>query len=197
MIQEKSQELLDLLQLEQIEINLFRGQNEARMGARLFGGQVLAQALAAAAKTLEPDRPCHSLHAYFMRPGDADIAVVYNVERIRDGRSFTTRRIKAIQKGEAIFSMDASFQRREEGLEHQIDMQPFPAPAELEDDLEVARRMPDTSPMSGWATRERAFDIRSVYPMDKARPDNNLNPVWVRFRQPVTDGQWMHQCLLA
>ncbi len=197
MSQEKSRELLNLLELEQIEVNLFRGQNEARMGARLFGGQVLAQALSAAAKTVDADRPCHSLHAYFMRPGDADVPVIYNVERIRDGRSFTTRRIKAIQNGEAIFSMDASFQLVEEGLVHQIEMQPFPGPAELEDDVEIARRMPNNDQLSGWAIRERAFDGRSVYPMDKPRAEDNLNPVWVRFRQPVTAGQWMHQCLLA
>lgn len=195
---EKSTELLALLELEPIENNIFRGQNEARFGPRLFGGQVLAQALVAAARTVETERQCHSLHGYFMRPGDADIPVVYHVDRIRDGRSFTTRRIVAVQHGEAIFSMDASFQTAEQGLSHQVDMASMPMPEDLEDDREVAQRMDDGSQMSGWAKRERPFDFRSVYPADRERPEDNLNPVWIRFRQDLADKpQACHRFLLA
>lgn len=140
MADSKADELLGVLKLEPIETDLFRGRNESRRG-RLFGGQVLAQALVAAASTVVDGRPCHSLHAYFLRPGDASVPVVYSVDRIRDGRSFTTRRIVAIQHGEAIFSMDASFQVAEDGLSHQIDMQPLPSPEELEDDYVAAQRV--------------------------------------------------------
>jgi len=194
---DKADELLDVLNLETIETNLFRGTNEARHGARLFGGQVLAQALTAAMGTVDPDRPCHSLHAYFLRPGASDVPVLYSVERIRDGRSFTTRRIVAIQKGEAIFSMDASFHVREKGLEHRMEIPDLPGPDKLEDDMEVARRMSDASPMSGWSTRPRPFDLRSVYPVDRPSPGNNLNPVWLRFRRPLPNDHRLHQCLLA
>lgn len=197
MSESKASELLRLLELEVIETNLFRGQNESRFGARLFGGQVLAQSLAAAANTVPDDRWCHSLHAYFMRPGDAAVPVVYSVDRIRDGGSFTTRRIVAVQRGEAIFSMDASFQVQEEGLHHQIEMQSFAMPEELEDDMDVAKRSPDIQQFSGWSTRERPFDLRSVYPVDRPRPDNNLNPVWIRFRDDVSASPQLSRCLLA
>ena len=197
MSESRASELLSILELENIEVNLFRGANENRFGARLFGGQVLAQALTAAGSTVSDDRQCHSLHAYFLRPGDAEIPVVYNVDRIRDGGSFTTRRIVAIQHGEAIFSMDASFHVREEGLTHQIDMAEYPDPDDLEDDLEVARRAPDVEAVSGWSTRERPFDLRSVYPVDRPRPKTNENPMWLRFRQKTTVPQRVARCLLA
>ena len=106
--------LRDKLNLEQLDLDLFRAQNEATLGDRLFGGQVLAQALAAAQETID-ERPCHSLHGYFLRPGKVDIPVIFQVERIRDGKSFSTRRIIGIQNGQAIFSMDASFQVKEAG----------------------------------------------------------------------------------
>ena len=196
MSESKAAELLSILQLERIETNLFRGSNEARSGARLFGGQVLAQALVAAGSTVDEARQCHSLHAYFLRPGDSNLPVVYSVDRIRDGGSFTTRRIVAIQHGEAIFSMDASFQVHEQGLGHQIDMAPFPGPDELEDDLVVARRNPGTQPVSGWSTRERPFDLRSVYAIDKPETEDNRNPVWIRFRIPP-ESPARARCLLA
>ena len=193
---DKANELLDILQLEPIETNLFRGRNEDRPFPRLFGGQVLAQALVAATHTTPDDRHCHSLHAYFLRPGDTQVPVVYRVERIRDGRSFTTRRIVAIQNGEAIFSMDASFQVSEPGLAHQIDMPDLPLPEDLEDDMEVAKRMPEGQ-SSFWSGRERPFEMRSVYPMDKPRPDNNLNPVWIKFRDPIDASPELQRYLLA
>lgn len=190
-------QLLAILHLEEIDRDLFRGQNEVRPWPRLFGGQVLAQALQAGRKTVEADRPCHSMHGYFMRPGSDKRPVVYQVERIRDGRSFTTRRIKAIQNGEAIFSMDASYQVVEQGLTHQIDMGDFPMPDELEDDTVTAGRVPQSPQMSGWATRERPFDMRSVYPLDQARPDTFDNPVWLRFRREIPIDDSIHQSILG
>ncbi len=118
------QELLDLLDLEQIEENIFRGSSRSAVVPRVFGGQVAAQALVAAGRTVPEDRPAHSLHAYFLRPGDPGAPIVYTVDRIRDGRSFTTRRVVAVQHGKPIFHLSASFQTYEEGLDHQ---EPMPA----------------------------------------------------------------------
>ena len=190
--------LLDVLELEPIELNLFRGRNEDRDG-RLFGGQVLAQALRAAANTVE-DRAPHSLHGYFMRPGDPRHAVLYEVERIRDGSSFTTRRVVAIQQGCAIFNMDVSFQIDEAGLSHEIAMPNVARPDQLEDDVERARRLADSNPhISPWARRPRPFETRSVFPLGEARAarDAFWNPVWIRFRAPIGDAASLGHCLLA
>src|SRR2546421_4781287 len=116
-------ELLDILDLEPIEVNIFRGRSPDEKRQRVFGGQVAGQALIAAGRTVEPDRPVHSLHAYFLRPGDPHVPILYDVDRIRDGKSFTTRRVVAIQHGRAIFNLSASFHIPEDGLEHQL---PFP-----------------------------------------------------------------------
>jgi acyl-CoA thioesterase II len=192
--------LLEVLDLEPIEMNLFRGRNEHARGGRLFGGQVLAQALRAASNTVEDRRP-HSLHAYFLRPGDPAVPVLYEVERIRDGSSFTTRRVVAIQRGHAIFSMDTSFQIDESGFSHEDPMPNVPPPEELVDDLEAARRLGSSHPRSGmmWG-RERPFETRSVYAMDASRSERERywNPVWVRFRAslPAGDAALPH-CLLA
>ena len=148
--------LIDHLNLEQIETNLFRGQSEASGFPRVFGGQVIGQALIAALRTVE-DRPCHSLHGYFLRPGDPAIPIVYEVDRIRDGRSFTTRRVVAIQRGEAIFNMSASFQIVEQGLSHQSEMPDVPGPDELPSEQEVAAHRRDSLPehMREMMNRER------------------------------------------
>jgi len=192
---EQAQALIDLVQLERIETNIWRGRNEERFGFRLFGGQVLAQALAAATKTVAAERFCHSLHGYFLRPGSADVPVIYKVEQIRDGQSFTTRRIVAVQNGEAIFSMDASFHRSEPGLAHQMDMRAVPPPESLEDDSEVARRTDD--PNQQWAMRERAFERRSIYQQNRPVDDQTSNPMWIRYRQRVDTDANLHRCLLA
>jgi len=123
-------ELISLLDLEQIEEDLFRGFHPAGRSRRLFGGQIIAQALVAALRTVPEDRPVHSLHAYFLRPGDPSTPAIFDVERIRDGRSFATRRIVVIQRGEAIFNMDASFQVREPGLTHAFEMPALSPPPE-------------------------------------------------------------------
>ena len=191
----RAENLLLLLQLERIDSTVWRGQNEARFGVRLFGGQVLAQALVAATNTVDTDRLCHSLHGYFLRPGRADIPVIYQVEAIRDGKSFTTRRIKAIQRGEAIFSMDVSFQTREPGLTHQIDMTELPPPESLIDDRSLASDANDPNPQ--WTQRERPFEIRSVYQQDRPADDSRTQPIWIRYQTPVPAEQNLHRYLLT
>ena len=128
--EEAIRDLLELLDLEEIDVNIYRGTNEKRRPGRLFGGQVAAQALAAAGETVD-DTPAHSLHGYFLRPGDPAVPVVYTVDRIRDGRSFTTRRVVAQQHGKAIFNMAASFHKAEPGYFHQQEMPAVPPPEDL------------------------------------------------------------------
>lgn len=196
----RARRLLEILQLERIEENLYRGLNEVRGNYRLFGGQVLSQALRAASGTVT-GRSAHSVHGYFMRAGNADLPVLYEVDRIRDGRSFTTRRVVAIQEGEAIFSMTVSFQVEEAGFEHAASMPNVPPPDELEDDMLVAARLtgqqPNLSPMAG---RPRPFETRSVFQIGTpAWEENRLwNPVWIRFAAPLPeDDDTLTRCLLA
>lgn len=194
-----AQHLLDILDLEVVEKNLFRGKNEDRDGGRLFGGQVLAQALCAAGRTVEGRVP-HSMHGYFMRPGDALRPVLYDVERIRDGSSFTTRRVVAIQNGAAIFSMDVSFQIEEQGLSHADAMPNVPLPEELEDDVTRARRDEKNPNIGAWARRERPFETRSVLPLGQSRAgaDRFWNPLWLKFRGDLPQGDpLLGHCLLA
>lgn len=197
---ERASHLLRILELEPIEQNLYRGNNEIRGNFRLFGGQVLAQALRAAYHTVE-GRGAHSLRAYFIRAGDTARPVLYEVERIRDGSSFTTRRVVAIQQGEAIFSMDVSFQVEEGGFEHAHRMPNVPPPEELEDDITVVQAMserhPGLSPMAG---RPRPFEMRSVFKLGSPAWLMNRfwNPVWIRFcgAVPAADSP-LARCLLA
>lgn len=197
---QRADRLLEILQLERIEENLYRGLNEARGNFRLFGGQVLSQALRAAYATVDA-RQAHSVHAYFMRAGDAARPVLYEVDRIRDGRSFTTRRVVAIQEGKAIFSMSVSFQIEEQGFEHSASMPNVPPPDELEDDLVVVARLrqrhPNLSPMAG---RPRPFETRSVFALGSSAWEKNRfwNPVWIRFAREVPGSdQALVRCLLA
>jgi acyl-CoA thioesterase-2 len=197
---ERAARLLEILQLEPIEQDLYRGVNEVRGQFRLFGGQVLAQALRAACHTVSGRVP-HSLRAYFMRAGDAARPVLYEVERIRDGSSFSTRRVVAIQQGQAIFSMDVSFQVAESGFEHAHSMPNVPPPEEVEDDLTVVSRLaewhPGLSPMAG---RARPFEMRSVFPLGSEGWQQNRfwNPVWIRFCGSVAaDDTALPYCLLA
>ncbi len=190
-------ELLDLLDLETIEDNLYRGRNERHGGPRVFGGQVLAQALAACGRTVEGRFP-HSLHGYFLRPGNSRLPILFDVDRIRDGSSFNTRRVRGIQNGEAIFAMSASFQMEEAGLEHQFPSPDWPPPEQLEDDTVVARRLQGTDPnVMPWATRERPFESRSVYPLGAPAPEAPIKPGWYRLRSPVDGGPMLQACLLA
>jgi acyl-CoA thioesterase-2 len=191
-------ELLELLELERIEDNLFRGANEAdHAGPRVFGGQVLAQALRASALTVE-GAPPHSLHAYFLRPGKSDRRILFDVERIRDGRSFATRRVRAIQDGEPIFSMSVSFHVDEDGLEHAAPLPEWPDPEGLEDDAAIARRLQGKDPnVMPWQVRERPFEVRSVWPVGTPQPEDPVKPAWYRARSPLPDDEILHRCLLA
>src|SRR4051794_14900753 len=152
--------LVALLDLEPIERDIFRGVSTKSRWQRVFGGQVAGQALVAAGRTVPEERPVHSLHAYFLRPGDPSIPTVYEVDRIRDGRSFTTRRVVAIQHGKAIFNLSASFQLLEEGFDHQTPMPDVPDPETLQTLQE--RMKPYADELGGWYARPRPIDVRYV-----------------------------------
>ncbi|MEZ4240796.1 MAG: acyl-CoA thioesterase II [Myxococcota bacterium] len=195
-------ELLDLLRLEAIEVNLFRGQSQDLGWGAVFGGQVLGQALSAAAHTVPPERTVHSLHAYFLRQGDARRPIVYEVDRIRDGRSFTTRRVVAVQGGRAIFSLSASFQVAEAGLEHQdVQMPDVPAPEDVVSDQEALRRRADELPevFRTRALADRPIEARSVEPLDILAPEVRppVRRVWIRAVDALPDDPAVHHYLLA
>jgi len=193
-------ELIALLDLEPIEVNLFRGVSPQEGWQRVFGGQVCAQALVAARRTVE-GRLAHSFHAYFLRPGDPAVPILYDVDRIRDGQSFTTRRVVAIQHGKAIFNMQVSFQVEEPGLEHQLPMPDVPAPETLATELErrraIADRLPE--PMRSSFVRERAIEVRPVAPNDEFDPvvREPAHDVWFRAVGTLPDDPALHQCVLA
>ncbi|MFF3498300.1 acyl-CoA thioesterase [Streptomyces sp. NPDC003247] len=178
-------DLLDLLDLEQIEENIFRGRSRSAVVPRVFGGQVAAQALVAAGRTVPPDRHAHSLHAYFLRAGDPGAPIVYNVERIRDGRSFTTRRAVAVQHGRPIFTLSASFQTYEDGLDHQAAIPPAPDPATLptsEDRLRGYAHL-DPAVVEKFLEARQAIDLRYVDEPPFGRfgePREPRSQVWFR-----------------
>ncbi|MFE7166219.1 acyl-CoA thioesterase [Streptomyces sp. NPDC057616] len=179
------QVLLDLLDLEQIEENIFRGQSRSAVVPRVFGGQVAAQALVAAGRTVPADRHAHSLHAYFLRPGDPGAPIVYDVDRIRDGRSFTTRRVVAVQHGKPIFHLSASFQGDEEGLDHQAPMPAAPDPATLPTSQERLRGYGHLDPVvvEKFLEAREAVDLRYVEepPYGKfGEPREPHSQVWFR-----------------
>lgn len=195
------QELIDLLALERIEENLFRGPSQDLGWGTVFGGQVLGQALSAAAQTVPPDRLVHSLHAYFLRPGAVDKPIVYDVDRIRDGKSFTTRRVVAIQSGRPIFNLAASFQVEEEGFEHQDEMPEAPGPDGLLSEQALARVIADRIPPK---MRERALGDRPIESRP-VEPQNPFNPkasaarrmVWFKAMRALPDDPALHRYLLA
>ena len=194
-------ELCGLLDLEEIDLNIFRGQNERGQLHRLFGGQVLAQALVAVGRTVENVMP-HSLHGYFLRPGDPKMPVLYTVDRIRDGRSFTTRRVVGIQHGRAIFNMAASFHTPEEGYDHQVKMPEAPDPESLPTWMEQLRTHADRVPDLKMREKrgEPPIDFRFVnlptYLGGNAGEDPNL--IWLRAHGTVdADDPLLHQCLLT
>jgi acyl-CoA thioesterase-2 len=193
------QDLLTLLDLEQLEVNMFRGRSPETTWQRVFGGQVIGQALVAAYRTVE-DRPPHSLHAYFLLPGDPKVPLIYEVDRLRDGKSFSTRRVIAIQHGQPIFSMAVSFHIDEEGFEHQAKMPEVPRPDALPSEAEIKqnflRMMPD--PVRRYYERERPIELRPVeferY-LGKKFDDARFN-VWIRAGQ-LPDDPAIHRCVLA
>jgi acyl-CoA thioesterase II len=195
------EQLLDLLSLETIEKNLFRGQSQDLGWGQVFGGQVLGQALSAAAKTVPDERNVHSFHGYFLLPGDVDRPIVYEVDRIRNGGSFTTRRVIAIQNGEAIFSMSASFQIDEEGFEHQDQMPDVPGPEGLLSETELARRIADQipSPLRERFTSDSPIETRPIDPVNPFDPDvrEPTGATWYRASGPMPDDPAVHRYLLA
>ena len=192
--------LVALLDLERIEDNIFRGVSPADSLARVFGGQVAAQALVAAGRTVPVERSVHSLHAYFFRPGDPRVPIVFDVDRIRDGQSFTTRRVVAIQHGKAIFALAASFQLSEQGLEHADEMPAVPAPEELDDLASWARRFGDTrTPIT---QMPRPFDLRYITPPAWAGVRSDAAPglrdqLWIRADGELPDDALLHVCVLV
>jgi acyl-CoA thioesterase-2 len=194
-------ELLDLLRLERIEQNLFRGQSQDLGWGSVFGGQVLGQALSAAAQTVPADRAVHSLHSYFLRSGNVAKPIVYEVECIRDGGSFTTRRVVAIQDGQPIFSMAASFQVEEPGFEHADAMPAVPGPDGLLSEREAALRVADRIPphLLTMALAERPIEIRPVQPINllKPRPQEPVRQLWYRATEPLPDDPAVHRYLCA
>jgi len=193
-------ELLAILDLEELEVDIFRGRSPRDHRQRVFGGQVAGQALVAAGRTVE-ERTVHSLHAYFLQPGDPAAPILYQVDRIRDGRSFTTRRVVAIQHGRAIFHLSASFQRDEPGPEHELPMPEAPPPESLPTFEErIAPMLADVpEPVRRWMTRDRPIEVREVEFVDPfhptPRPPRQL--VWIRTRGPLPDSLLLHQCVAA
>jgi len=192
--------LLDLLDLERLEVNLFRGRSPQVGWQRVFGGQVIGQALVAACRTVE-GRPPHSMHAYFLLPGDPKVPIIYDVDRIRDGKSFTTRRVVAIQHGKAIFSMSVSFHVDEPSLTHQAPMPEVPPPEQLPSENQarewILANMPE--PIRRYYELERPIEMRPIeytrYLGEKF--ENARFHVWIRTTGPLPDDPAIHQCVLA
>ncbi len=200
MTQKALDELIAILDLEELEVNIFRGRSPQEERQRVFGGQVAGQALVAACRTVE-ERVVHSLHAYFLRPGDPKIPILYEVDRIRDGKSFTTRRVVAIQHGKAIFHLQCSFQAIESGLDHQAPMPDAPDPDTLGDGkgqrAKIVEELPE--PIRSWWLRPRPIDIRPVrfiHPMQPQKQDPHQQ-VWVRAHGRLPDDPLLHQCVLT
>lgn len=196
-------ELIELLSLERLEADLFRGQSRDIGTKYVFGGQVLGQALSAAQATVDAGsgRRAHSLHAYFLRAGDIDAPIVYEVDRTRDGGSFSVRRVSAIQHGKVIFFCAASFQGEESGVEHQLSMPEVPQPEDIEPALpvpaEVMAKLPPK--VQRWLSRRGPFEFRHVYPRDELNPPKRppFQQVWFRLCEPVGDSPELHRALLA
>jgi acyl-CoA thioesterase-2 len=197
-------ELIDLLSLERLEDNLFRGQSRDIGTKYVFGGQVLGQALSAAQATMDSagePRAAHSLHAYFLRAGDIEHPIVYNVDRTRDGGSFSVRRVTAIQHGQVIFFCAASFQQEEQGVEHQMSMPEVPRPEDLAPAPAIPPDVLGKLPIKvqRWLDRTGPFEFRHVYPRDELDPPKRppFQQVWFRLSERVGDAPELHRALLA
>ncbi|MFE2182931.1 acyl-CoA thioesterase [Streptomyces sp. NPDC059455] len=197
-----AERLVDLLDLERIELDIFRGRSPDESLQRVFGGQVAGQALVAAGRTTDGQRPVHSLHAYFLRPGRPGVPIVYQVERVRDGRSFTTRRVVAIQQGRTIFNLTASFHSPEPGIEHQLPMPDVPGPEGLPTLADEVRAHLGTLP-EAFARMERRqpFDIRYVERLrwtdEELQGAEPRSAVWMRAVGPLGDDPLVHTCALT
>ena len=190
--------LVSLLDLEPIEVNMFRGVSPEQKRQRVFGGQVAGQALVAAGRTVERGN-VHSLHAYFLRPGDTSVPILYEVDRIRDGRSFTTRRVVAIQHGRAIFNLSASFHVDESGPDHQLPMPDVPDPESLPTFQE--RMAPYVDKFGDWLTRPQPIDQRYVDdpggPFSRVGGRPPRQRIWIRADGRLADDQLLHDCVVA
>jgi acyl-CoA thioesterase-2 len=186
--------LVDLLDLESIEVNIFRGVSPNEDRQRVFGGQVAAQSLMAAGRTVDTGRP-HSLHAYFLRPGDPTVPILYEVDRIRDGRSFTTRRVVAVQHGRAIFHLSASFHADEPGLTHQFPMPEVPDPDEL--DSLVVRLEPFRDTLGDWFAKPHPIDQRHIgeLPFSRNASRDPVQRLWIRADGDLPDDPLLHACI--
>ena len=198
---ESTDALLNLLDLEPLEVNIYRGQNRDLGTGRVFGGQVFAQALVAARRTVDGEREAHSAHGYFILPGDLKAPIVYFVDRLRDGSSFTTRRVTAIQHGQAIFNLSASFHIAEEGFSHQPTMPVVPDPESLAPELSLIREMADQIPetIRPVITQDRPIDFRPVQPIShfNPAPSEPTRQVWFKVIDKLPDEQLIHQAILA
>ena len=200
-MEQSLQDLMGLLDLEEIEKNHYRATSPSEGWQRVYGGQVIGQALVAASRTVTEERHAHSLHGYFLRPGEMDIPILYTVDRIRDGRSFTTRRVVAIQNGKAIFAMSISFQIDEDGLTHQLDMPDVPDPDTLQDEETIraahAKEIPEALRES--YSSHRPIEIRPIDPVNVFKPEKRApqQMCWMRSRDPLPDDRRLHQCVLA
>lgn len=197
-------DLIHLLELEPLEHNIYRGMNRDIGTGRVFGGQVFAQALAAARKTVPEGREAHSVHGYFLREGDTRAPIVYFVDRPRDGRSFTSRRVTAIQHGEAIFHLSASFHVMEPGMDHQVAMPDVPPPEDLEDELDVIRANVDRYPeaLRAIVTQDRPLEFRRVHPRKLFERETTdaagaKRLMWFKLRDRIPDALILHQATLA
>ena len=195
------EDLIKVMTLERLEMNLFRGQSRDIGTPYVFGGQVLGQALSAAQQTTDPSREAHSLHGYFLRAGDIDAPIVYSVERTRDGGSFSSRRVVAIQHGQPILDCSVSFQAYEKGVEHQMAMPEVPMPEDVEPlpplPAEELAKLPEKA--RRWLDRQGPFEFRHVWPRDELRPAKRppYQHIWFRLTAPVDDEQALHRALLA
>ena len=199
--QDALDDLIALLDLEPLEVNLFRGRSPEEWRQRVFGGQVAGQALVAAGRTVDPARAIHSCHAYFLRPGDPSVPIIYEVDRIRDGRSFTTRRVVAIQHGRAIFNLQASYQIDETGPEHQDPMPEVVDPASLPTMQEQFAPFKDKfgPEFAEWSQRERPIDSRptEVPSWLDHRPRPPAQDVWIKANGVLPDDPLLHVCVVA
>ena len=195
------QNVIEILDLEEIEQNHYRATSPNEGWQRVYGGQVIGQALVAASKTVDLDRHAHSLHGYFLRGGDTSIPILYRVDRIRDGKSFTTRRVEAIQNGQAIFTMSISFQVAEEGLSHQFEMPDAPDPNTLRDEDELREEQAKNWPKEF----QENYSFSSAIQMRPADPTDIMHPTpsaprqlsWMKTREKLPDDPRLHQCVLA
>ena len=197
---DKLEDLINLLDIERIEVNLFRGESPSDRWQRVFGGQVIGQALVAASRTVE-NRICHSLHAYFLRAGDPKVPILYEVDRARDGRSFTSRRVVAVQHGKKIFNMSATFQIEEDGLNHQDPMPEVESFKDLPSEHQLRKKIIDKLPdeYKESFNKEWPVEVRPINPVDLMSPEPKepQNYIWFKARSSLPDIVSLHQCVLA